>query len=126
MEKNDATLKNKENKRKKEKRKKENTAIKNRVIEYIRNLFRMKKENYGIKITKSKTEYERHQEPLLEGEENYYTPARVCNVWSNKYIEYESNGDINKILSVKEYLNKTKSFLKNIINDLKKCDTLKI
>ena len=86
----------------------------------------MKKENYGIKITKSKTEYERHQEPLLEGEENYYTPARVCNVWSNKYIEYESNGDINKILSVKEYLNKTKSFLKNIINDLKKCDTLKI
>ena len=45
METNDTTVKNKENKRKWEKREKENKAIKNRVIEYIRNLFRMKKEN---------------------------------------------------------------------------------
>ena len=45
METNDTTVKNKENQKKWEKRKKENKAIKNRVIEYIRNLFRMKKEN---------------------------------------------------------------------------------
>ena len=45
METNDTTVKNKENQKKWEKRKKENKAIKNRVIEYIRNLFRVKKEN---------------------------------------------------------------------------------
>ena len=29
--------------------------------------------------------------------------------WSDKYIEYESNGDNNKTLSVEEYLGKTRS-----------------
>ena len=45
---------------------------------------------------------------------------------SNNYIEYESNGDRNKKLSVDEYLNKIRSYLKNIINNLKKFDTWKI
>ena len=35
-----------------------------------------------------------------EAEENYYKPIRVSNFWSNNYIEYESNGDRNKTLSV--------------------------
>ena len=39
-------------------------------------------------------------------EENYYKPVRVRNFWSNNYIEFESNGDRNKILSVLEHLNK--------------------
>ena len=38
----------------------------------------------------------------------YYKPIRVGNFWNNNYIEYESNGDINKNLSVKEYLNEIK------------------
>ena len=38
---------------------------------------------------------------LLEHEEeSYYKPVRVNNFWSNNYIEYESNGDRNKTLSV--------------------------
>ena len=37
--------------------------------------------------------------------ENYYKPVRVSNFWSNNYIEYESNDDKNKTLSVEEYLN---------------------
>ena len=41
-------------------------------------------------------------------------------------MEYESNGDGNKTLSVKEYLNKIRPYLKNLINDLKKSDTWKI
>ena len=45
------------------------------------------------------------------------------NFWSNNYIEYESNDDKNKTLSVEEYLNKTKPYLKDIINNLKKSDT---
>ena len=48
------------------------------------------------------------------------------NVWSNNYIEYESNGDGNKILSVEKYLNKFRPYLKDIINNLKNSGTGKI
>ena len=40
---------------------------------------------------------------------------------SNNYIEYESNGDKNKSLSVKKYLDKIRPYLKDI-NNLKKSD----
>ena len=47
-------------------------------------------------------------------------------MWSNNYIEYESNGDRNKTLSVEEYFNKISPYLKEYINNLKKSDTWKI
>ena len=37
-------------------------------------------------------------------EEDYYKPVRVACFWSNNYIEYESNGDRNKKLSIERYL----------------------
>ena len=43
--------------------------------------------------------------------------------WSNNYIEYGSNNDRNKTISVESYLNKIRSYLKEIINNLKKSDT---
>ena len=51
---------------------------------------------------------------------------RVSNFWSNNYIEYESNGDRNKALSVEEYFNKIRAYLKDITNNLKKYNTWKI
>ena len=50
---------------------------------------------------------------------------RVSSFWSNNYIDYESNSDRNKTLSVEEYLNKIRPYLKNIINNLKISDTRK-
>ena len=35
-----------------------------------------------------------------EEEKHYYKPVRVGNSWSNNYVEYESNGDRNKTLSI--------------------------
>ena len=61
-----------------------------------------------------------------EEEKDYYNSIRVGNVWSNNYIEYESNGDRNKTLSIEEYLNKIRLYLKYIINHFKKSDTWKI
>ena len=58
-------------------------------------------------------------------EEKFLKPVKVSNFWSNNYIEYESNGQL-KALSVEEYLNKIKLYLKDIINDLEKSDTYKI
>ena len=56
----------------------------------------------------------------------YYKPKRVSNYWNNNYIEYESNSDKNRNLSLDEYLNKIKPFLRNIIIDLQNSDTWKI
>ena len=45
-------------------------------------------------------------------EEDFYKPVRVVTFWNNNYIEYESSGDRNKNLSVKEYFNEIKPYLK--------------
>ena len=66
--------------------KKENEAIKDRIIRDIKTLFR---------------------------QEDYYKPVRAGNFWDNNYIEYESNGERNKNLSIKEYLEKIKHCLKD-------------
>ena len=80
---------------------KENEEIKNRTLRGIRNAFRLENKTKAIK-----DRILRDISILIENEEeeNYYKPVRVSNFWSNKYIEYESNGDTNKTLSVEEYL----------------------
>ena len=50
---------------------------------------------------------------------------RVRQFWNNNYIEYKRNGDRNKNLLVKEYLNESKTYLKRIITDLQKSGTWK-
>ena len=75
-------------------------AIKDRILSDIKNIF----------------EHE---------EENCSKPVRVNNFWNNNYIEYESNGDRNKTLSIEEYVNKIRPYLKDVINDLKKSNTWK-
>ena len=46
---------------------------------------------------------------LLESDD-YHEPKKTVNAFSDKYIECEINGDKNKSLSVKEYLNKTRPY----------------
>ena len=58
--------------------------------------------------------------------ENYSRTVRVINFRGNNYVEYESNGDKNKAISVEECLNKIRPYLIDIINNLKKSDTWKI
>ena len=54
-------------------------------------------------------------------EEDYYKPVTVVKFWNNIHNEYESNGNKNKPLSIKEYLNEIKSYLKDM-NNLQKSD----
>ena len=56
---------------------------------------------------------------------SYYKPASISDLWSNIFIEYESNDDINKTLSVEEYLSKVRPYL-DIINNFEKSDMWKI
>ena len=51
-------------------------------------------------------------------EKDRYEPVKTVGAFSNNYIEYESNSDKNKSLSVKD-LDKIIPYLSNLINDLK-------
>ena len=59
-------------------------------------------------------------------EENYYGPVGVSNFWSNNCIEYKSKCDTDRILSVEEYMNKIRPYLKGIIDNLENSGTRKI
>ena len=50
----------------------------------------------------------------------YYNPARVCNFWNKNFVGYKSNNSENKNVSVKEYPNEIKPYLRDIITDLQK------
>ena len=63
---------------------------------------------------------------LFIQEDDYYKPTRTGNFWNNNYIKYESNGDGNKNVSVKEYLDKITSYLRDVIINLQNSDTRKI
>ena len=54
------------------------------------------------------------------------TEKRVLKFGSKNYVGYESNGYRNKTLSIEEYLNKIRPYLKDIMNNLKKNSTWKI
>ena len=59
---------------------------------------------------------------LFEQEEVYYKPVTVGNFYSNKYIEYKSDGDRNKTINQK-ILHEIKPYLKAIINFKKSKDS---
>ena len=71
-------------------------------------------------------EVKRIKDIVLRNIKNLFEPVRVNNFLSNDYIEYKSNGDKNRILSVEEYLDKVTPCLKDIVNDPKKSDTWKV
>ena len=52
-------------------------------------------------------------------EEDYHKLIRIGNAFSENYIEYESNGDQEKLSSIKKYLNKIRPCLSDL-NDHKK------
>ena len=80
---------------------KENKGMKARIIRAIKNLFE-------------------HQEKY------YYKLVKVGIFRDNNYIKYKRSGDRNKNLSVKEYLNEIKPYLRDKILNLQKSDTWKI
>ena len=103
----------------------------------IRNLLEHAEEDYckpvivGNLWSNNCIKYENNSDKIIRGirnlfeheEEHYYKPVRICNFWSNSCIEYENNGDRNKALSVEEYLNKIRPYIKN---NLKNSGTWKV
>ena len=52
-------------------------------------------------------------------DEDYYKPIITNSAFDDNYIQYESKGNKNKILTINEYLDMIKPYLNNIIGDHK-------
>ena len=98
-------------------------------IQNIRNPFILRKKKRNLIREKKETNNRlikdiiiRDIRTLLE-EEDYYKLKRVSNFWNNNYVEYQNNGDKDRNLSLDEYLNKMKSYLRDITIDLQNSDT---
>ena len=59
-------------------------------------------------------------------DEDYYKPTKTKSAFNDNYIEYESKGEKNKKLSVKEYLHMIIPYLSDIITNYKALGKLKI
>ena len=68
--------------------------IDDNTIQSIRNLFRLKIENEGIKYKV----FRDNGDLFKQKKEDSYKPVRIGIFRSKSYIEYESNGDRNKTL----------------------------
>ena len=62
----------------------------------------------------------------MSKKKDYYKPGRVSNISNNNYIEYQSNVDKNRSLSLDEYCNEIKPYLRNITIDLQNSDAWQI
>ena len=54
---------------------------------------------------------------LLDPEKDHYKPVKTDNAFNNNYFQYESIGDINKLLSIEEYIDMMRPHLSDIINN---------
>ena len=84
-------------------------------IKDIRNLLRREKKKNATKDIILSNVRDRLENP----EETYYKLGREIKFWGNSYNEYKSNCERHETLSVEEYLNKIRLYLKSIINNLK-------
>ena len=106
--------------------------LKDKIINDIWRLFETKKEEEDKKKANVKwkkvirDKIIRYIKTLLEQEEDYYKPERVRNSWKNNYIEYESNGNKNRNLSLDKDLPKIKPHFRNIIINLQSSEAWKI
>ena len=92
--------------------------IRRSLLELEENLFKPKKyydyddiEYKGIRNIKDLFD--------LSIDEDYYKPIITKDAFSGNYIQYESKGDKGKNLAIKKYLDMTKPYLSDIINDHK-------
>ena len=89
-----------------------------KVKKIEKNLFKLKKyhdyddiEYRGIRDIKNLFD--------LSTDEDYCKPIKTNDTFNVNYIEYERKGDKNNTLSIKEYLNLIRPYLRDIINDQK-------
>ena len=89
--------------------------IEKNLLELEKNLFKPKKYYDHVDI-KYKGIRDVRNLFHLSIDEDYYDPKKTVSAFNNNYIEYESKGDKDKTLLIKEYPNMIRPYLSDIIN----------
>ena len=63
---------------------------------------------------------------LFDTEKDHHEPRKIASAFNNNYIKYQSMGNKDKNLSVKEYLDVIKPYLRDITNNYKAQEKLRI
>ena len=93
------------------------------VFNSIKNPFIQKKKKKENKDRIIRERIVRDIRTLFEENEHEYCKSRKeSNLWNNNYTGYENNGGRNKILLLKDYLNKIKPYLRDITINLQESD----
>ena len=61
----------------------------------------------------------KYLEIFVGSRKNHYKPVKTVSAFNNNYIQYESIGDKDKNLSIKEYINIVRIYLSDITNNHK-------
>ena len=105
-----------------------NRRINDRIIRDILTLFETEEEKKERKKLVRKNNHRLIKDSIVrdirtlfeqEDDADYFERKRVSNFLNNNYIEYESNGDRNKNLSLDRYLDKIEPYLRDVIIDRK-------
>ena len=88
------------------------------IIKEIKEIFHDPIINRNEKIEEIKKNFNPKNNPFKPEEDNY-KPVIIGNAFNSNYIEYKCNGDKDKTLSIKDYLDEIKLYLSDIINDHK-------
>ena len=92
--------------------------IEKNLLELEKNLFKSKK-YYDYDDTEYKEIRNAKKIFDLSIDEDYYKPIITNGAFNNNYIQYESKGNKDKILTINEYLDMIRPYLGDIINDHK-------
>ena len=63
---------------------------------------------------------------MSDPEKDYYKPIKTDSTFTMNYIQYQSLGDEDKNLSVKEYVDIIRPYLSNVVNNHKTQEEWKI
>ena len=104
----------------------EESLSRSKIKEIKQNLTELEKNLYNANKYHNQDDIEYYEIRDIENlfgeiKENYYKPVKTISSFDNQfnYIEYESRGDKDKNLLLKEYLYMIISYLKDVINDRK-------
>ena len=63
---------------------------------------------------------------IRKSKKDVYKSIKICGAFSDNFVEYQSNGNRNRSISIARYLNNIREHLRKLINDKKKSGEWKI
>ena len=67
-----------------------------------------------------------HKKNISKTKKDVYKPIKISGAFSDNFVEYQSNGNRDRSISIARYLNNIREHLRKLINDKKKIGEWKI